>query len=250
MNRQTVIHPQYQHLQSFIGRLPEIFLSEGEYLHDGRNKIKIFDTGEVKVNVKRYRIPLTINRFAYLYLRRTKAERAFDYALRLQKKGINTPAPVAYIVEKKGILLGYSYFISIQVDYPRRFYEFGHAAMTDENVMILKEFGRYTAQLHLQKVYHQDYSPGNILFDIKAGKPEFCLVDINRMYFGAVSLKKGCANFARLWGSPEMFRIIATAYAETRGWDVSEVCKKVLKARNRFWRKFIRKRQVEFPLEF
>lgn len=250
MDRQIIIHPRYQHLQAFISRLPEVFLSEGEYLHDGRNKIKIFDVGGLRVNVKRYRIPLVFNRFAYLYIRSTKAERAYDYALRLQKAGINTPAPIAYIIEKDGILLGYSYYISLQVNYSRRFYEFGKAEMNDENTMILQEFGRYTAQLHMQNVYHQDYSPGNILFDLKEGKPEFCLVDINRMYFGPVSFRKGCANFARLWGSPEMFRIIATAYAEARGWDVASVCREVLKARCLHWQKVIRKRSVEFPLEF
>lgn len=250
MNRQIVIHPQYQHLQNFISRLPDIFLSEGKYLHDGRNKIKIFETDGLKINVKRYRIPLIFNRFIYLYLRPTKARRAYEYALRLQEKGINTPSPIAYIIEKSEFLLGYSYFISIQVNYSRRFYEFGKAALTDENTMILREFGRYTAQLHQQGIYHQDYSPGNILFDVKDGKPEFCLVDINRMFFGSVSLQKGCANFARLWGSPAMFRTIAAAYAETRGWDVATTCAEVLKARRLYWQKAIRKRPAEFPLEF
>jgi len=250
MSRQIVIHPGYSGLRDFITRLPDIFLHEGEYLHDGRNKIKIFDVRGLKLNVKRYRIPILFNRFVYLYLRKTKAERAYAYALRLQKTGILTPAPVAYIIEKKGLLLGYSYFVSIQVGYSRRFYEFGHAALTEEHVMILKEFGRYTARLHRQNVCHQDYSPGNILFDLKNGKPEFCIVDINRMYFGPVSFKKGCANFARLWGSPEMFRIMAAAYAEERGWDVDKTCREVLKARKEHWRKVARKRKVEFPLEF
>ncbi|MCM1030575.1 MAG: lipopolysaccharide kinase InaA family protein [Oscillibacter sp.] len=250
MNRQIVIHPDYSGLRDFITRLPDIFLHEGEYLHDGRNKIKIFDVCGLKVNVKRYRIPIFFNRFIYLYLRKTKAERAYEYALRLQKMGIHTPAPIAYIIEKKGMLLGYSYFISIQEDYSRRFYEFGDAELTEEHAMIWKEFGRYTARLHQQNVCHQDYSPGNILFDLKNGKPEFCIVDINRMYFGTVSFKKGCANFARLWGKPEMFRIIATAYAGERGWDVDKTCQEVLQARKKHWQKVARKREVEFPLEF
>lgn len=214
------------------------------------DKIKIFDIGGLKVNVKRYRIPIVFNRFVYLYLRKTKAERAYEYALRLQKMGIHTPAPIAYIIEKKGMLLGYSYFVSIQVDCSRRFYEFGRAALTDERRMILKEFGCYTARLHQQNVCHQDYSPGNILFDLKNGMPEFCIVDINRMYFGPVSFKKGCANFARLWGSREMFCIMAAAYAEEHGWNVDRTCHEVLEARKKHWQKVARKREVEFPLEF
>lgn len=250
MSKQIIIHPQYQHLEEFISQLPKIFLSTGTYIHDGRNKIKTWEVNGLKINAKRYRIPLFINRFIYYYFRKTKAERAYDYALKLQEKGINTPTPIAYIVEKQHGLLGYSYFISLQVDYSRRFYEFGTNPLTEENKKTLQEFGRYTAHLHQQEIYHQDYSPGNILFDIKNGHPEFCIVDINRMSFGPVSFQKGCANFARLWGSPEMFRIMAIAYAQSRGWNVEAVCQEVLKARQRYWQKAIRKRPAKFPLEF
>jgi hypothetical protein len=89
-----------------------------------------------------------------------------------------------------------------------------------------------------------------ILFDLVGDTPEFCIVDINRMEFGSVSLQKGCANFARLWGSPEMFRIMATEYAKTRGWDTETVCSEVLKYRRQYWQKAIRKRPAQFPLEF
>ena len=113
MNRKIVIHPKYQSLTHFIEQLPDIFLSEGEYIHDGRNKIKLFEVDGLRINVKRYRIPLFINRFIYLYCRKTKAERAYEYAIKLQEKGINTPSPIAYILEKKSGLLGFSYFISL-----------------------------------------------------------------------------------------------------------------------------------------
>ena len=250
MSRSIVINPEFQQLENFITHLPEIFLGQGEYLHDGRNKIKIFDIQGLRINVKRYRIPLIFNRFIYMYLRQPKAVRAYNYALRLQDKGINTPTPIAYILEKQGCLLGFSYFISIQVPYSRRFYEFGKAPVDTDNIRIFENFGQYTARLHEKEIYHQDYSPGNILFDIREGKTEFCLVDINRMEFGPVSLKKGCANFARLWGPPEMFRIIAREYARNRGFEETETCHEVLKAREKYWRKVARKRPPEFPLEF
>lgn len=250
MATNTIINPEYQYLKDFIARLPETFLTEGEYLHDGRNKIKIFDVNGLRINVKRYRIPLFFNRFVYIHFRQPKAVRAYDYALKLQALNINTPSPIAYILDKRSGLLGYSYFISVQVPYTRRFYEFGNAELNDEQQMILQEFGRYTAVLHEHQVYHQDYSPGNILFDLQDNKPEFCLVDINRMEFGPVSQSKGCVNFARLWGSPAMFKIIAKEYARTRKFNEETVCKEVLEARRKYWQKVIRKRPAEFPLEF
>ena len=250
MNRKIVIHPDFNHLQAFIQQIPSIFLSEGAYLHDGRNKIKIFEFAGLRLNVKRYRIPLFINRLVYVYLRHPKALRAYEYARRLQSMQIPTPTPIAYILEKQGGLLGFSYFISLQVDYPRRFYEFGSARLTPSEQEILTAFGIFTARLHEQGVYHQDYSPGNILFEQKNGQTDFCLVDINRMEFGPVSFRKGCANFARLWGSPQMFRIIARAYARSRHFEEEATCREVLKQREKYWRKVIRKRPAEFPLEF
>ena len=86
MSKQIIIHPKYSFLHSFIEHLPEVFLTEGEYIHDGRNKIKVFEINGLRINVKRYRIPLLINRFIYLYFRKTKAERAYEYALILQNK--------------------------------------------------------------------------------------------------------------------------------------------------------------------
>lgn len=249
MKRKITLNPEYRHLAPVISQIPNFFLLAGEYVHDGRNKIKVFDTEGMTLNVKRYRIPLFFNRLAYLYLRQPKAQRAYDYALKLRSMGVNTPTPVAYIVDQHKGLLEFSYFVSLQMNYSRRFYEFGTNELTEENIRILKQFGRYTAHLHEQGIYHRDYSPGNILFDVKGEETEFCLVDINRMYFGAVSLKKGCANFARLWGSPEMFRIIATAYAEARGADVATTCHLVLTARRKYWKKAIRKRPAQFPLE-
>lgn len=250
MTTKTIINPRYQHLQDFISRLPEIFESEGEYLHDGRNKIKVFEAEGLRINVKRYRIPLFVNRFVYIYLRQPKAVRAYHYALKLESSGINTPAPIAYILDKSMGLLSYSYFISIQVPYTRRFYEFGNAEMNTENETILKGFARFTAELHEKNIYHQDYSPGNILFDLKENEPEFCVVDINRMEFGPVSMAKGCANFARLWGSPDMFRLIAREYASVRGFDTTATCREILDARRKYWQRAIRRRPAEFKLEF
>lgn len=249
MTRKIIINPRYAHLKDFVEHIPERFLSEGECIYDARNKIKVFAEGDIKLNVKRYCIPIIFNRLAYMYLRKPKAVRAYSYALKLRTLHIDTPEPIAYILEKEQGLLGYSYFISLQVPYSRRFYEFGEASMTAENQRILEAFGRFTACLHQSEVYHQDYSPGNILFDVLQGKPEFCIVDINRMKFGPVSFRKGCANFARLWGPKEMFRHIAREYASQREFDEDRTLREILKIRRRYWKKAIRKHPAEFPLE-
>lgn len=232
MKTTIIVHPKYEYLRSFIEQLPACFLQSGEYIHNGRNQIKKFQIHEVTVNVKRYRIPILINRFIYNTLRKTKAQRAYEYALRLGEKGVNTPEPIAYIIQEKGGALYYSYFISIQVPYSRRCYEFKDAPINDI-APIIKALAHYTAHLHNLGVYHQDYSPGNILFDEINGKWEFCLVDINRMQFGKVSIKNGCKSFARLWGSTEMFQLLAREYALARHFNEEECVKLVLQYRKK-----------------
>ena len=69
------------------------------------------------------------------------------------------------------------------------------------------------AELHEAEVYHADFSPGNVLYDRTEEGVRFSLIDINRMYFGPVSLKRGCANFSRLWGREAAFHLMAETYA-------------------------------------
>lgn len=46
------------------------------------------------------------------------------------------------------------------------------------------------AELHEAEVYHADFSPGNVLYDRTEEGVRFSLIDINRMYFGPVSLNE------------------------------------------------------------
>lgn len=240
MQTTIIINPHYEHLRQFIEQLPDHFLQTGEYIHKGRNQIKKFNIDNLTVNVKRYRIPFFVNRIIYNNFRPTKAKRAYEYALRLRNLNINTPEPVAYITRTKCGILEFCYFISIQVSYPRRCYEFGDAPL-QSIAPVIKALARYTAHLHDLEIYHRDYSPGNILFDEINGKWEFCIVDINRMGFGKVDIKDGCKNFARLWGNTDMFRLLAQEYAIARHFDPNECVRLVLKYRNEIMAKNRRK---------
>ncbi|MDR3194667.1 MAG: tyrosine protein kinase, partial [Tannerella sp.] len=74
----------------------------------------------------------------------------------------------------------------------------------------------------------------------------FWLVDINRMQFGKVSVKKGCAAFARLWGQEPMFRLLAESYAKARGAEPEACIRRTLYCRKRFWTAFKRKYRIPF----
>lgn len=247
----VIINPKYYHLEESIKRIPELFEKQGRVLYDRRNLIKeMLLEDSLLINVKRYGVPKLINRVAYSFFRRPKGERAFIYPQILLQKGFETPEPIAYIEFKKNGLIDYSYFVSVQCPYQRTFYEFGDAdPNSDECVDIIRAFAHYTASLHENGILHQDYSPGNILFDKIGNNYRFSLVDLNRMTFGEVGLEAGCANFARLWGQKEFFVQLAKAYAKARHWDEAYCVGRVLFYRKAFWSKYQKRHELKFHLE-
>lgn len=239
----------YEDCRAEVEHIINQFDRAGDTVHDGRNTIKSFDTPRGRWNVKRYHRPSFFNRFVYTLLRQPKGLRAFTYPERVLTAGFETPAPVAYVEQRRSGLLDYSFFISEQCPYCRRFYEFGNARV-DDCRDIVKDFARFTAGLHEAGIYHRDYSPGNILFDRVDGQWHFSIVDINRMEFGPVDIQKGCANFARLWGQPEWFVQLAQDYAQARGADPQQCIEFVMAARAKFWKPRAKHFNLPYTLRF
>ena len=223
------IADKYAHLKAFIESIPERMEHEGETIHNGRNLIKVMQTPDgLTVNVKRYHAPHFLNAIIYsTSLRTPKGQRAYEYPSILLSKGVETPEAVAYIENRVMGILKESYFISLQCPY-----------------------ARFTAHMHEEQLLHRDYSPGNILWqkDDK-GEYHFSVVDINRMYFGEVTMKAGCANFARLWGSKKFFKRIAEIYAKERGLSYEDCLSYIMEQRKLFWTKYSKRHNISFELD-
>lgn len=248
----TLLSPDYEYLRPYLADIRRHF-EEGREIHSGRNHIRVLSPdGQLQLNVKRYAIPHWPNRLIYsLLLRKPKGMRAFIYPQKLIEAGIETPRPVAYIEEFSHGLLGYSYFVSLHSDMPGRLYELGNARMdTPEQIRLVRDVARFAARIHDAGLTHLDFSPGNVLYEtLPDDSHRFALVDINRMRFGDVDIKRGCANFARLWGQPRMFGILAEEYAAARGFDVGECLRLMMAARRRFWSRFARRHKVKYDLK-
>lgn len=249
MKEIVMLSPAYERDEERVHSIIKDFEKGGEMIYKGRNIIKTFPLREGVVNVKRYCVPNLFNRVIYTFFRKSKGFRAFSYPEKVLEAGFETPRPIAYVEERKWGLIHYSYFVSEQCGYTRRFYEFGDADINGCKDVV-RAFAAFTAGLHKAGIYHKDYSPGNILFDRIEGEWRFSIVDINRMEFGEVGIAKGCANFARLWGQPEWFRFLAEEYAGCRNVDKEECVRLVMKARNRFWRKRARNNKLGYTIRF
>jgi len=217
-----VVNPAYIHLRDWIKEIPSIFPNQGETIYKARNELKVFDTDYGKIVVKLFRIPHIINRFAYSFLRLSKAERSYNYSLEILKRGFQTPQPIAYLELFKAGLISGSYYVSIYSDYLlMRNFSFAKK-LTEEDIEILKAFARFTAQLHEKEIYHSDYSPGNILYKKEGENYFFHLIDVNRIKFKKVTEKMAYKSFSRMDFSIEMLEITAREYALQRHLDVEK----------------------------
>jgi tRNA A-37 threonylcarbamoyl transferase component Bud32 len=233
-----VVNPDFKELEPLLLKLPSIFEHQGKILYKSRNELRIFDVPGLTINVKRYRIPILINRIAYSFFRNSKASRAYNYALKLKEKGFGTPEPIAYLEFRSMGLLRYSYFVSRHIHDFRMMREFAGDSDITGREEIIEALGVFVAQLHEAGILHLDLSVGNILFQKEEQNIRFWLVDLNRMRFCKINQEKGCKNFERLRGSQAFFEVLSNSYARERGFDPSECLKAILEHQKKSVRTF------------
>ena len=204
--------PKYAYLEPLIREIPTRFEREGEVLENRRKVLKVMEVGGLRLNVKSYKKPHLINQFVYAYMRKTKAERSFEYARLLLDKGIGTPEPVAYIVYTNLWGVTRSFYISLQLDFDCEFRDLKKKRPEDLE-QILRSFTRFTYQLHQHSIYFLDHSPGNTLIKKREKGYDFYLVDLNRIKITKISPLRGLRNFYRLQADEAMIDVIADEYA-------------------------------------
>lgn len=230
-----IINPKYDYLQEWINDVPKSFSNVGEIIYKARNEVRrVTISPELMVCVKRFKVPSLFQRLWYSFFGTSKALRAFQNALKITQRGISTPEPIACIIEKKFGLITNSYLITKQSTLSQTFYNFRDGNINGKEDLI-KAFTKWVAAMHNAGVLHLDFSPGNILYDYYNNKWHFEIVDINRIRFKPISKKRGCQNFARLWGKIDFFQQVAIHYAQERHIPLQQCTKWILSERKKFW---------------
>jgi hypothetical protein len=220
------------------------FNSSGDLFGDGkRNVIKLFELEGVTVNVKSFKIPHLINKIAYKYFRKSKARRSYEYANRLIENGIGTPQPIAYAENFKLSGLEKSYYISEHLQTELTFRELVLQPDYPDHENILRQFTRFTFDLHQKGIEFLDHSPGNTLIKkVSEGMYHFYLVDLNRMNFhDDMDFDSRMKNFNRLTPKTEMLAVMSDEYAKLYDKKYDEVFAKMCFYTNDFQMKFHRK---------
>lgn len=247
----AVFSDSFLSIRSQVLQLIQNFENKGDEIYTGRNTVKVFEIGGEKVNVKAFKKPNLVNKIAYRYFRKSKAERSFEHARLLLQKGIGTPQPVSYM-EEEGLLFGKSYYLCRHINYDFTFREIIGLKNIPERNEILRQFTAFTHRMHEQGVEFLDHSPGNtLIIDCGNGQYEFYLVDLNRMKFHEkMDEATRFKNFSRLTSEKDVVETISKAYAALTGKDESVVFNGIWHATENFQKKFQRKREVKNKLKF
>jgi serine/threonine protein kinase len=199
LSYKLILNPKFNNFEKELLNIKNIFNNSNESIHKARNELKIIELNGIKCVVKSFKIPHFINRFAYTFLRDGKAKKSYLNAVRLMDLEVNTPEAIGVIEFFSAGLLSESYFVSAYEPYDFTIREVFHHKIDDVEE-VLKQFAKFTYELHQKGVWHIDYSLGNILITKKKNASyKFSLVDINRMEFKKVQEYEGLKNLNKFW---------------------------------------------------
>ena len=158
------------------------FNTSGQLFGNGqRNVIKIFDVEGVAINIKSFKIPNSINKVAYRYFRKSKARRSFEYAAILLEKGIGTPQPLAFLENFSVFGLRDSYYVSEHLNADLTYRELVEIPDYPDHENILRQFTRFSFNLHEKGIEFIDHSPGNTL--IKKNKEGYNELLLSALFY-------------------------------------------------------------------
>jgi len=222
------------------------FEDEGEMIGEGtRNVIKILPFRGKLYNIKSFKIPNIVNKIAYRFFRKSKAQRSYEFANKLIDLGIGTPRPIAYYQQTTLFAFRKSYYISEQLDYDLTYRELITNFDYEDYDTILRAFTQFTYKLHEKGIHFLDHSPGNTLIKKVDDDYAFYLVDLNRMQFGPMDFETRIKNFSRLTKYKYMVEIMSDEYAKCSNRTYNEVFPLMWKDVKAFREKFERKKRIK-----
>ena len=229
------------------------FNSSGKYFVQGqRNAIKLFEIDGITLNIKSFKKPNLVNKIAYRYFRKSKARRSFEYASKLMDLGIGTPKPIAYFENFDFIGLNDSYYVCEHLENVFEFRALVQNEDFNKRESIIRQFVKFSYQMHQKGVEFLDHSPGNTLIkDNNDGTYSFYLVDLNRMKFHeSIDFQTRMKNLSHLTPQKDMIVIMANEYAKLSGEKEQNVFETLWKFTSDFQFRYHRKKRIKKKLKF
>ena len=248
------VNPIFENSTASILDNIKTFNNTGTLFGNGdRNKIKLFDFNKKTINIKSFKVPNIVNKIAYKYFRKSKAKRSFEFATILLEKQIGTPQPIAYLENFNAIGLKDSYYVSEHLVTELTYRELVEIPDYPDHDNILRQFTKFTFDLHEKGVEFLDHSPGNTLIKKAVDNSyAFFLVDLNRMNFHEnMTFEQRMNNFRRLTPQKEMIATMSNEYAKFyTDKTEAEIFDTMWQATTDFQEEFARKKRLKKKLKF
>jgi len=212
--------------RDFLENIKSSFEENRSTIHKARNELKEIHYAGVNTIVKSFKVPHLLNKIIYTYFRDSKAKRSYEYSLRISSF---VPKAIGYVEFYKNGLLDTSYFISEKFEYTYTIREALKKKLNKTDAQydaIYKAFAKFTFDLHENNIFHDDYSPGNILIKETQQGLEFKIVDINRMSFNVLTESKRAQNFEKLWALDDILKVMADEYTKFYSSSDAKIFKK------------------------
>ena len=246
-----VINKEFLSFRDLLNDYIINFDTKGEpFGNQDRNSLKLFKLNDITINAKSFRIPNVINQIVYKHFRKSKAQRSYEYALKLEQLGIGTPKPIAYFEFSSLLFFRKSYYLSEHLDCELTFRELNKNVNFPNHEKILRAFTRFTFIFHEQNILFLDHSPGNTLIKKTIDGYNFYLVDLNRMEFRPLSFETRIKNFERLSTKKFIIEIMSDEYAKCSGESYDKILKLMWSSTEAFQAKFHNKRRLKNKLKF
>ena len=250
MYKRIVLNTEANVSEQGLNDAIENFDENGQMIGNGnRNVIKIVEIDGKSCNIKSFKIPNLVNQIVYRFFRKSKAQRSFEYARKLQAFGIGTPKPIAYYEAPSLCLFKKSYYVSEQLAYDLTFRELTRDLNYPNHDVILRAFTRFTFDLHEKGINFLDHSPGNTLIRLENNEYKFYLVDLNRMEFKPMDFETRIANFSRLTDHKSIIETMSDEYAKCSGYDYEKVVDLMWKSTKDFQKLQRQKRDLKKKLK-
>ncbi|WP_439184041.1 lipopolysaccharide kinase InaA family protein [Carboxylicivirga taeanensis] len=245
------LNKSYASLHDYIKNIAVHFERESDCIRCDRNQVKRIKVGEHDLCVKAFGKPTVFNRWMYSYFRKSKARRSYEFAHYLLKKGVGTPAPIAYVeIYNAWHFLIKSFYIC---HYENFDYDMANvlAREVDDKRMILRDFVNFMVnQLHAQGICHTDFNGSNVLVKranvMDKVRYQFLLVDLNRLKFQKpLGYHQGLYNMQQIDSNPEYLTELARFYARFKDADSDDtvyelmLVKSIARLRRRYTKRFL-----------
>lgn len=230
------VSDKFTSLQNVILRLTAATTGDLTVMQDNRNIVSKAELTEGTFVIKDFRGMYFVNRLAYSFFRKSKAVRSFEHSERLNKMGILTPEPVAWIDEYTSGFLQRSVFISTFFPHQTLGQFLANIRESEWHIKrsVLQHLAIFAIDLHRKGVYHDDFSVGNIFVIPTPRGYDFALTDLNRMrFFKSISFEKAMGNFRKIQFNSDDLRVFITEYARLSSRDPEAALAGLLKLKYR-----------------